>query len=250
MAINNPFSLENKTILITGASSGIGRATAIECSKMGAKVIVTGRNKERLTETFNSLEGDGHTLLAADLTKSTELLALVDALPIIDGCLNNAGITKIVPVRFITEEALGDILDVNTIAPIMLTQQLVKSKKIAKGASIVFTSSVSGVYCSAIASSLYSTTKGAINGFIKGAALDLAPKQIRVNSVTPGMIDTDIFAEGSITDAQLELDKANYPLKRYGKPEEVAFAVIYLLSDASKWVTGSNLLIDGGYTLL
>jgi NAD(P)-dependent dehydrogenase (short-subunit alcohol dehydrogenase family) len=246
----NPFSLEGKKILITGASSGIGKATAIECSKMGAQVIITGRNEDRLKQTFEALEGCGHSYIIADLTNNSDLSDLIDVLPILDGCVNNAGITKNIPIQFIKEETLNEVLAVNTIAPILLTQKIIKTKKITNGASLVFTSSISGVYCSAVAASLYSASKGAINGFIKGIALDLAPKQIRVNTVNPGMIDTDIFGEGVISKEQLDMDKLKYPLKRYGKPEEVAYAIIYLLSDASKWITGSNLVIDGGYTLL
>jgi NAD(P)-dependent dehydrogenase (short-subunit alcohol dehydrogenase family) len=143
-----------------------------------------------------------------------------------------------------------EVMNVNFFAPTELTRLLVKTKKIRKGASIVFISSVSGVYCSAVASAIYSSSKGAVNGLVKGVALDLAPKGIRVNSVNPGMIDTDIFTGSAITDEQLKTDMLSYPLGRYGKPEEVAFAVIYLLSDATTWITGSNLLIDGGYTLL
>lgn len=248
--MNNPFSLNDKTILVTGASSGIGRAIAIESSKLGANVIITGRNEDHLQETFNSLAGIGHIQLIADLSKTDELIQLVDKLPLLDGCVNNAGITKTVPVQFINSHLLDEVFDINAFAPILLTQQLIKRRKIVKGGSIVFTSSVSGVLCSALASSLYSSSKGAINGFIKGAALDLALKQIRVNSVNPGMITTGIFDEGRITDEQLNEDKMRYPLKRYGTPEEVAYAVIYLLSDASRWVTGTGIVIDGGYTLL
>jgi NAD(P)-dependent dehydrogenase (short-subunit alcohol dehydrogenase family) len=246
----NPFSLEGKTILITGASSGIGQATAIECSKMGANLIITGRNEGRLIETFKLLQGQNHAYIIADLTNDMDLSTLIQSLPVLDGCVNNAGITKNVPVQFIKKEILDEILSVNTIVPILLTQQIIKKKKIANGGSIVFTSSISGIYCSAIAASLYSASKGAINGFIKGAALDLASKQIRVNTVNPGMIDTNIFDEGLISQEQLDIDKLKYPLKRYGKPEEIAHAIIYFLSDASQWVTGSNLVIDGGYTLL
>ena len=115
---------------------------------------------------------------------------------------------------------------------------------------MVFLSSVSGVYCSAVAASIYSASKGAVNGLVKGVALDLAPKGIRVNSVNPGMIDTNIFSGSAITEEQLGEDVMRYPLGRYGKPHEVAYAVVYLLSDASSWTTGSNILIDGGYTLL
>ena len=246
----NPFSLTEKIILITGASSGIGRAAAIECSKMGATLIITGRNKDRLEETLCLLEGEGHRAIVSDLSNSSDLQMLISQLPPIDGCFNNAGITKILPLSFITEPNLKEILQTNTIAPILLVQQLVKQKKIKNGSSIVFTSSVSGTYCSAVASSLYSTSKGAINGFVKGAAIDLAPKKIRVNAVVPGMIETELFKDTAITAEQTEIDKKKYPLGRYGQPEEVAFAVIYLLSDASQWVTGTNLLIDGGYTLL
>jgi NAD(P)-dependent dehydrogenase (short-subunit alcohol dehydrogenase family) len=246
----NPFSLEGKKILITGASSGIGKATAVECAKMGAQVFITGRNESRLKQTFEALEGNGHSYIIADLTNNSDLSGLIDALPVLDGCVNNAGITKNIPVQFIKEEILNEVLAVNTIAPILLTQKIIKTKKITNGGSLVFTSSISGVYCSAVAASLYSASKGAINGFIKGVALDLASKQIRVNTVNPGMIDTDIFGEGVISKEQLDSDKLKYPLKRYGKPEEVAHAIVYLLSDASKWVTGSNLVIDGGYTLL
>jgi NAD(P)-dependent dehydrogenase (short-subunit alcohol dehydrogenase family) len=246
----NPFSLEGKTILITGASSGIGRATAIECSKMGARLIITGRNESRLKKTFESLSGNEHSYIIADLTNETDLSGLIDILPVLDGCVNNAGITKNVPVQFIKETTLNEVLAVNTTAPILLTQKIIKMKKLANAGSIVFTSSISGIYCSAVASSLYSASKGAINGFVKSAALDLASKQIRVNSVNPGVIDTDIFNDGIISQEQLSMDKLKYPLKRYGKPEEVAYAVIYLLSDASQWVTGSNIVIDGGYTLL
>jgi NAD(P)-dependent dehydrogenase (short-subunit alcohol dehydrogenase family) len=245
----NPFSLEGKTILVTGASSGIGKATAIECSKMGAQVVITGRNAERLNETFLQLEGEGHQQFVADLQNENNITQLVENLPVLDGLVNNAGITITLLTPFINKNALNEVLEVNTIAPILLTQQLVKKKKIGKGGSIVFTGSISGVYSAAIGNAMYSASKGAINGFMKNAALDLASKQIRVNTVNPGMIDTDIFREGVISKEQLDMDKLKYPLKRYGKPEEVAHAIIYLLSDASKWVTGSNLVIDGGYTL-
>lgn len=247
----NPFSLKNKTILVTGASSGIGKAIAIECSKMGAKVVVTGRNKERLKETYNLLEGEEHPdYLIADLLKEEDIENLVKEMPKLDGIVNCAGLTRVLPFQFAKQSDYRDILEVNFFAPTEITRLLVKSRKIKRESSIVFISSVSGVFCSAPASSIYSASKGAVNGLIKGVAIDLAPRGIRVNSVNPGMIDTDIFSDSAITKEQLEKDMQKYPLKRYGKPEEVAHAVVYLLSDASKWVTGSALLIDGGLTLL
>ena len=245
----NPFSIKDKTIFITGASSGIGRVTAIECSKLGASVIITGRNKERLNETYKLLEGDGHLQFIADLTKYYEIEELVMKLPSIDGCVNNAGIIKTLLTPFISETALNEVIQINTNAPILLTQQLIKKKKLKKNSSIVFTSSISGVSIALLGNVLYSTSKGALNGFVKNAALDLATKKIRVNSVIPGMIETTILDEGIISKEQVLEDVQKYPLKRYGKPEEVAYAIIYLLSDAAAWITGSNLLIDGGLNL-
>ncbi len=246
----NPFSLEHKTILVTGASSGIGRAIAIECSKLGASVVITARNEERLKETSALMQGDKPDYIIADLSKEEDIKRLNETCPRLDGLVNCAGYTKILPFQFASREDFENVMNINFFAPTELTRLLVKTKKISKGASIVFISSVSGVYCSAVASSVYSASKGAVNGLVKGMALDLAPKQIRVNSVNPGMINTDIFSEGIITNEQLKKDVERYPLKRYGKPEEVAYAVIYLLSDASSWTTGSNILIDGGFTLL
>lgn len=250
MSCYNPFSLLGKRILITGASSGIGKATAIECSKMGANLVITGRDKDRLNESFLQLEGDNHVQITADLCKKSELNYLLDQIQSLDGCVNNAGIVKTLPTQFISESSLNEILQVNTIAPILLTQQLVKRKIMNKNSSIVFTSSISGVDVAVVGNVLYSTSKGAINGFVKNAALDLASKNIRVNSVTPAMIKTQILNDGSISEEQLNDEVKKYPLKRYGLPEEVAYAIIYLLSDASAFVTGSNLLIDGGFTLL
>jgi len=246
----NPFSLQDKTILVTGASSGIGKAIAIECAKMGAKVVVSGRNEVRLKETHSLLEGDQPDYIVADLSVNDDVVRLSKELPTLNGLVNCAGLTKIAPFPFATRDSFEEVMNVNFFAPTELTRLLIKSKKLVKGGSIVFISSVSGVYCSAVASSIYSASKGAVNGLVKGVALDLASKGIRVNSVNPGMIDTDIFSGSAITRDQLDEDMKRYPLGRYGRPNEVANAVIYLLSDASSWTTGSNLLIDGGYTLL
>ena len=246
----NPFSLAGKTILITGASSGIGKATAIECSKLGAKVIITGRNRLRLEETFSSMSGNAHLLIEADLQYPSDIDMLIDSLPMLDGVVNNAGMNKTIPMAFISEEILLDVLRINTISPILITQKLLKRRKLAKSASIVFTSSISGNSVGVLGNTIYSTTKAAVNGFVKNAALELAPKNIRVNTVCPGMIDTGILSSGIITEEQLDEERKKYPLKRFGKPEEIAYAIIYLLSDASSFVTGSNLFIDGGFTLL
>ena len=246
----NPFSLQGKTILVTGASSGIGQAIAIECSKMGATVIITARNEERLKETLSKMEGEAHSVVVADLNNEDDRKQFVEISPLLEGLVNCAGITKSLPFPFVTAEALTSVVDVNFTAPALLSAELIKKKKFSKNSSIVFISSISGVLCAAVGGSIYSASKGAVNGLIKGMALDLAAKGIRVNSVNPGVIETNIFDEGTITTEQLEEDKKRYPLKRHGKPEEVAYAVIYLLSDASSWVTGSNMVVDGGFTLL
>jgi NAD(P)-dependent dehydrogenase (short-subunit alcohol dehydrogenase family) len=246
----NPFSLAGKSILVTGASSGIGRAIAIECSRIGAAVTLTARNEERLRETLSQMEGENHTIISADLSDEIGRKQIIGELPIIDGLVNCAGIAKNLPFAFTNSESLMEVINVNFTAPVLMSAELVKKKKLSKNSSIVFISSISGVLCSAVGGSIYSASKGAVNGVIKGMALDLASKGIRVNSVNPGVIETPIFDGGTITKEQLEEDKKRYPLKRHGKPEEVAYAVIYLLSDVSSWVTGSNLVIDGGYTLL
>jgi NAD(P)-dependent dehydrogenase (short-subunit alcohol dehydrogenase family) len=245
----NPYSLQNKTILVTGASSGIGQATAIECSRLGAKLIITGRNEDKLNKTFELLEGEGHLQITADLCNLNDLIKITDEVSSLSGIVHSAGLNINKPFQYATSEYLNNVMSVNFFAPVELTRLLIKSKKIEKSGSIVFISSVSGVLCSAPASSMYSASKGAVNGIVKGMALDLAPKNIRVNSVTPGVIETSIFDSGLVSVKQLEENKNQYPLKRFGKPIEVAFAVIYLLSDACAWVTGSNLLIDGGLTL-
>ena len=245
----NPYSLEGKTILITGASSGIGRETAIQCSKMGAKVILTARNEVNLKETMNLLEGDGHKYIIADLNKSEDLLALVDELPIIDGCVNNAGYNITELVQFIKEDDMDQIFRVNTLAPIFLTRSIVRKKKMAKNSSIVFTSSISGIGAASPGNSLYASTKGALNGFMKTAALELAAKEIRCNAVLPGMVETPLKEGKNITEEQWEANRKLYPLKRFGKPIDVALAIVFLLSEASCWITGTELIIDGGRRL-
>lgn len=246
----NPFTLKEKTVFVSGASSGIGKAIAIECSRMGANMCITGRNAERLNRTFSQLEGGGHMQIVADLQTDDGIKAVVETMPSLDGIVHCAGIAKPMPFQFSGKEVINEVMGINFNSPAILSQQLLKNKKINKRASIVFISSVSGVLCSSVGGSVYSASKGAINGLVKGMALDLAPKMIRVNTVNPGMIDTNIFAAGIITQEQLKKEMNRYPLKRYGKPEEVAYSVIYLLSDVSSWVTGTSLLIDGGYTLL
>lgn len=248
----NPFSLEGKTILVTGASSGIGRTTAIECSKMGATVIITARNEKRLKETFDNLNTDWeqcHQMFIAELSTEDGIYGLADNLPIIDGVSLNAGIVKTLPVKFINQNALSEVLNVNMIGPVLLTQRLLKKKKLHKGSSVVFTSSIGGVMISTIGNTMYGISKGGLNAFMKGFALEMAANGIRSNSVNPGFVATNILSAGIISEADLEKNMKAYPMGRFGKPEDIAYAIIYLLSDASSWVTGHTLVVDGGVIL-
>ncbi len=242
----NPYSLRGKVVLVTGASSGIGRATAIECSRLGATVVITARNENRLRETFDMLSGDSNQMILCDLADDEAINKLVEEVPHLDGLVNNAGYQEYLPVPFIKKDKLEAIMSVNTIAPIALLQKLLRAKKITKGASIVFTSSLAGLGINAPGNSMYAATKGAISAFVTGAAIDLASKKIRVNAVCPGMVNTAIMDYGTVGEEELKADAANYPLGRYGEPEDIAYAIIYLLSDASSWVTATNLVIDGG----
>jgi len=247
--MNNPFSLENKTILITGASSGIGKATAIECSKMGAKIIITGRNLKRLQETYDELEGDGHLMFQADLMIKDEFDSLFNSISKLDGLVHSAGIARHMLFNFLKKDQLNEMMGINFEIPTLLTQALLKQKKINSGGSIVFINSISGIMSSYIGGSIYSASKGALNGLLKGLALEYASKKVRVNGVMPAMIETRLIDKSDVTEEQLKLDRLKYPLKRYGTSEEVAYAAIYLLSDASSWTTGTNILLDGGRTI-
>lgn len=249
----NPFSLEGKTILVTGASSGIGRGIAIECSKMGAKLVINGRNEARLNETLSNLEGNGHIAIISDLTNQEGFDKLVADCPEINGFVPCAGIPKISNVKHISRRDLSEIVEINQNVPILLTSALLKKKKLQKKSSIVFIASLSGIYVANPGDSLYSATKGAINGFAKGAALELAPQGTRVNTLCPGFTPTSILESSKEMFSEEEVmasTNGKFPLNRLGKPEDIAYAAIYLLSDASSWVTGAELKIDGGYSLI
>lgn len=247
----NPFSLEGKTILVTGASSGIGKATAIECSKLGASLVITGRNIQRLNETYEELVTKNCSkMIEAELTSEDDLARLVNDIPQLDGLVNVAGIGSTLLFQYAKPNKIRQMFDVNFFAPVELTRLILKQKKLSKGGSIVFVSSVDGTITSHIGNSTYSATKGALTAIAKGLAVEVAAKGIRVNYLMPGEIETPLIRNGNITEEQLQLDMKNYPLGRYGKPEEIAYGAIFFLSDASSFATGSGLVIDGGFTLL
>ena len=234
---------------MTGASSGIGRTTAIECSQMGANVIITGRDQARLDEVFSELEGEGHQAVIADLTQEEQLQGLLGQLPVVDGVVLCAGQGTVVPFKMADRKKQDPIFEINYFAPVELLRQLLKKKKLANGASVVFVSSIGGVDSITIGNSIYGASKAALNSAMRFCALELAPKKIRVNSVCPGMVNTKLIKGGAVSEEQHQADMQKYPLKRYGEPEDVANGIIYLLSNASSWVTGHSLVIDGGYTL-
>ena len=246
----NPFILSGKTILVTGATSGIGRSTAIECSRMGAKVIITGRNIQNLNDTFGQLQGTGHDKYSVDLTVEEDVNNWIKEIKNIDGLVHSAGLLKTIPFQFTTTEELNRILEINFVAPVLLSKKLIKSKKIKKGGSIVFISSIEGSLVAHIGKSMYAASKGAVTAIARSMAVELAQKNIRVNSISPGMVETPLIQTELFTNEQIEADKNLYPLKRYGRPEEIAYSIVFLLSDASSWTTGTNLIVDGGFTLL
>lgn len=250
---NNPFSLEGKTILVTGASSGIGKATAIECAKMGARVILSARNVERLEQTKSELDyqNNGHEIVIADLTNQDELESLVKSAPLLDGVVLSSGRTgNALPIKFDKREKINPVFEANFFAPFELMRSLYKAKKLKDGSSVVTIASIGGIKAFATGNGDYGAAKAALNSIMKFAAKEFAAKGIRVNCICPGMIQTPMVDSCEFSEEQLKADIATYPLKRYGKPEEVAYGAVYLLSDATVWVTGTELYIDGGVTVL
>ena len=248
----NPYSLEGKTILITGASSGIGKTTAIECSKLGARVILISRSADKLDDVLSQLDNKelDHQKVVVDVTNNDQILAAVKNLPLIDGCVSNAGIGNTLPVQYYTPEEINKIYAVNVIAPMMLVKFLVKQKKLKKPSSIVFTSSGGGVYSPGKCNGIYESSKSALHAYMHVAALELGGKGVRVNSVNPAMVETEFLKSLPISQEQYEADKKKYVLGRYGNPLDVSLGIIYLLSDAAAWITGTDLKIDGGRNLL
>lgn len=249
----NPYSLEGKTILVTGASSGIGKATAIECAKLGASVVITARNEERLSAVLAELDttlGQKHQMVIADIANEDGLNTLIAALPVLDGVSSNAGIALgNSPIKFIGEEQMQSLMQTNTYSHVLLAKILFKKKLIGKNGSIVFTASIGGTVSHGPGNTLYGMSKNALLAFAKYAAIEFAPRGIRVNCVSPGMIETPLINLDALTDEDKAIDADKYLLKRYGKPEEVARTTVFLLGDASSFITGTAIVVDGGYTV-
>lgn len=240
--------LENKVILVTGASSGIGAQTAKMLSQEGARLIISGRDKERLQLTHNELVGDGHISFVGDLTIPERLGELINICPNLDGLVHCAGIIKPFPIKFITQKQISEMFKINFEASAQLTSGLLKKKKINDAASIVFMSSVSSRFAHK-GGALYSASKAAINAFSRSLAIECAAKKIRSNVISAAMVKTPIFdqAENAVTSEVMLLHQKDYPLG-FGNTDDVGNAILFLLSDVSKWITGTIITMDGGLT--
>lgn len=244
----NYLNLQNKLILVTGASSGIGAQTAVELSQYGAKLAITGRDVDKLNDTFNKLEGTGHVLFQGDLTIHDDLNQLIENSLKLDGVVHCAGVIKPFPIKYITQKQITEMFQINFEAAVKLTSGLLKSNKINKASSIVFMSSVSSKF-SHKGGALYSASKAAINAFSKSVAIEFAAKKIRSNVINAAMVKTPIFdqAQIAVTSEVMDQHEKDYPLG-FGETSDVANGILFLLSDASRWITGTVLTMDGGLT--
>ena len=248
----NPFNLKDKKIIVTGASSGIGRQCAIDISRMGATVIMIARNNERLGQTLAQTEGNGNISISADLTDFSALPNLVESITNtvgkVDGLVNCAGISTTLPLKLMTAEKIDEFFKANVYSAIGLTREVTKVRHMNIGGSIIMFSSIMGCVGES-GKSLYSMTKGALISAARSLACELAKRQIRVNCVSPGAILTPINEKlPHMADPEQRKLLEDKHLLGLGQTSDISSACIYLLSDASRWVTGQNLIIDGGYT--
>ena len=241
----NPFSLSDKTILVTGASSGIGQAIAISVSKMGAKVVINGRNIVKLENTLSQMAGENNSILAGDITKREDVSKLSDTVPQLDGIVHCAGVGHRMPAKMLTENDIDTVMRANFNGAVLLQAALLQKKKVKKDSSIVFIAS-KAADCPSPGNAVYSASKGALISYARCLALELAPRGIRVNCICPAMVWTDLILQNEVTVDQLKESEQNYLLKRYGKPEDVAYLAVYLLSNASSWMTNSCIDLTGG----
>ncbi len=192
IAGRDPFSLEGKRILVTGASSGIGQQIALTCAQLGAQLIISGRNEERLHATMDLLEGEGHIAVAADLTQADQLTHLVERGGVLDGLVHAAGVSRLVPFRLIGKQHLDEIFGSNTFAPMLLTKALLAKKQIAAGGSILFIAALAS-HSGALATSVYAASKSALLGAMRSLALEVAKQGIRANCISPGYVRTPML---------------------------------------------------------
>lgn len=251
----NPFSLENKVIIVTGASSGIGAQCAIDCSKMGARIVLVARNEERLKQTLEQCEEPSrHMILPLDLSSSDGLKEsikdVVAKVGKINGVVNCAGMSSVTPLKLVTDELLDQFFRTNVYSAINLSKEVTRISNYDKehGCSIIFFASIMGL-CGEKCKTMYSATKGALIAAARSMACELAKNKVRVNVVSPGAIETPINAKlPHMADPELRKELEEKHLLGLGECSDIANACIYLLSDAAKWVTGQNIVVDGGYT--
>ena len=239
----NPFTLEGKLILVTGASSGIGKAVAQECARSGAQLVLTARNEERLRGVWASLDGDGHRMALADLSDYDSIQALVSDLDAVDGVVHCAGVNDKSLIKFLNQDHVEKMLSTNFVGPVYLSQMLSKKKKINKEGSIVFISSISAFFPS-LTNAMYASSKAALSQFARVLALELLPLRVRVNCIEPAFVET-----GMLDKYDLDEIRAKAPFGRFLQPVEVAQAAVFLLSDVTKLVTASSLVMDGGFLI-
>lgn len=245
--MSNPFDLSGKTFLVTGASSGIGYETCLAISRQRGKFIAIARRNDLLLKLINESNQD-NLQFTLDLSNINNIKNLVELLPNIDGIVHCAGTVSLAPLKFYSEELMNSIRSVNFDSIVYLINQIVKKKKLNKASSIVLTTSIAGLF-GMKGNGIYAASKGALISISKVWANELAVNRIRVNCVSPGMVKTEITNK-SIEDLSIEViqeDEKKYPLG-YGEALQVANPIIFLLSDASSWITGQNLVLDGGRT--
>ncbi|MDZ7743382.1 MAG: SDR family oxidoreductase [Bacteroidota bacterium] len=243
----NAFDLTDKTILVTGASSGLGRQCAISISEHGGKLIITGRKQDKLQQTFDRLQGEGHLMIPADLTKKQDVEELVDQLPGLNGVIYSTGISELSPARFITEESIEKTFRISFDASVLLTGKLLAKKKLIKGnCSLLFISSISTRY-PFVGGAMYVSAKAALEGYARVLALELAPKRIRSNCIAPAFVKTPMLDGTAANYSQEAVKKIeDQQILGLGEPEDVANTAVFYMSDASKWITATNLILGGG----
>ncbi|MFK3791276.1 SDR family NAD(P)-dependent oxidoreductase [Pseudomonas piscis] len=246
----NPFSLKGKRILVTGASSGLGLEIAVSCARMGAEIVATGRDQERLSRTLEELKAISdlrHQIVQADLTVAADRDALIAAIDIeIHGLVHCAGISRLSPIRMISEAHLRLVNLTNLEAPMLLTQGILKRNLVAVDGSILFLASIAA-HIGVAGVGAYSGTKAALIAMSRCLAMELVKRRIRVNCLSPAMVETPIMdATAKVT--SLEGLLKDYPLG-FGRPDDIANAAIFMLSGASRWITGTTLVMDGGLTI-